>query len=183
MSPAESRLSKSSLFSLICGILLCIPILSGLLAMLLGLIGFIRAGAPGVRGRWMAVVGGLLGLFNLMAWSVAFLFFGGVIAAAIGMTQAPRVATHDFIRDLTAGDVASAKAHNPGFDDAAIDRLATYCKAQGTFVDTTFTNSSINNSTAHLEGTVQFSTGTQQVTADLELVDDKWQVVKISIKP
>lgn len=179
-----SRLSKSSLFSLILGIIFCLPG-GGLLAMLLGLIGFFRAGKPGVRGRWMAVVGGILGLLVTIGQVVSVFVLGfAFFAGLFGVLRAPANATSDFIRALTNDDVVAAKEIGPGFDDAAMGRLVDYCKAQGAFVETALPNVKITNDTAHVEGTVKFSTGgTQNVQADLEKVDGKWQVTKITIAP
>ena len=180
--PAPTRLSKAALFSLIFGILICIPF-GGVLAVLLGLIGFFTAAKPGMRGRWMAVVGGLVGLLATIVWISMIALMGWGIFSFWNMTQPPRTAAHDFIKDLTAGDVAAAKEIGPGFDDAALQRIETYCKTQGTFVDTTFTTTNIENDTAHLEGTVKFSGGVGNVTVDEKESDGKWQVTNIEITP
>jgi len=98
-------LSKSSLFSLIFGILSCVPF-SGVLAVLLGIVGFVRTANPLKSGRWMAVVGTLLGLIGSVVWIIS----GGAIiaavfatAAVVGVTQPPADATRDFIKGLSEG--------------------------------------------------------------------------------
>src|SRR3954462_9599485 len=101
--PAPSRVSKSAGISWILGILGCLPI-TGLLAMLSGIVGFFRAGKPGVRGRWMAVVGGILGFLSTGVWAV-IVAFGGLALFIGSSAVAPLNATNTFIRDLTAEEV------------------------------------------------------------------------------
>ncbi|HEY4328641.1 MAG TPA: hypothetical protein VGN88_02805, partial [Phycisphaerae bacterium] len=71
-TPASTprRISKAALCSLIFGILGCIPFVAGGVALLLGFAGFIIAGRPNMKGRWMAVLGILFGLISISAWTV-----------------------------------------------------------------------------------------------------------------
>src|SRR5690349_9969528 len=73
------RLSKAALASLIFGIIGCVPFVTGALALLFGLIGFFTAGGPFRRGRWMAVVGSLLGMVSLIFW----ILFGSTLLALV----------------------------------------------------------------------------------------------------
>jgi hypothetical protein len=181
--PVQTRMSKASLFSLIFGILGCIPFLTGALAMLLGLIGFVKTGKPGVSGRWMAVIGGLLGTASVVVWT---LFFGSITAfilALIGLTEPPRAATRDFIRELSTAPLAQVAANNPGYSEESLKALQEYVQNQGTFIDTTFPVTTLGEHSAHVEGTAQFTRGVQRVTADLEEAGGKWRVTEISIRP
>jgi hypothetical protein len=175
--------SKSALFSLILGILGCVPFATGVLAIILGIIGFVKTGKPGVKGRWMAIVGSILGIVSLIAWTIGGFAMGAGIFAVIGLTQAPVNATHDFIRDVAANDMAAAKVNGPGFSDESLQKIHDYLATQGTFRDTTFTTRNIQNSSAHIEGTADFSGGAQSVLADLENDGGKWKVTSIDIKP
>ena len=87
--PAPARkLSLASLFSLIFGILGCIPFIGGALAVLLGIIGFVRTANPMRWGRWMAIVGLILGIMSLAGWTL----FGGAAYAMWKGTEGPRIA-------------------------------------------------------------------------------------------
>jgi hypothetical protein len=175
---AERRLSKSALTSFICGILGCIPFLTGLLAVLLGIVGIMRTGSAGKRGRWMAVIGLILGIVSILAWSGASVMGGG-IWAFVKATEGPRIAAHDFIRDVSAGNDAAAKAEAPGMTDADYDAAATQIRAAGRFVDTTFYATNIVNDDAHATGIAVFDNGSRaqyEVKADLEKVGTAWKV-------
>ncbi len=172
-----TRLSKSAVASFICGLLGCIPFVTGLLAILLGLIGFVRTGDPMKRGRWMAVVGIVLGILSIGGWTL----FGGGAWAAWGALKAPRVATHDFIHDLAAGDMSGAKSHSAGLSDDELRDLAAAINAHGTFVDTTFTNISITNNDANVDGSTAFSTGSVSTHARLTYTGGSWKVTGLTL--
>jgi multisubunit Na+/H+ antiporter MnhG subunit len=174
-----ARLSKSALSSFICGLLGCIPFVTGVLAVLLGIVGFIRTGDPLKRGRWMAVVGILLGILSVSLWTV----FGGGALAAWGALKAPGVATHEFIHDLAAGDMTGAKSHSAGLSEADLRTLADSVTAHGTFVDTTFNNVSIKNSDATVDGSTAFNTGSVTTHARLTYTGGSWKVTDLTFPP
>ena len=70
--PAQSRLSGLAVTSLVCGLLVCIPFLTGFLALITGLIGIAVTGNPTVRGRGLAIAGLVLGVLSLACWGGAF---------------------------------------------------------------------------------------------------------------
>jgi hypothetical protein len=178
----QRKLSISSLLSFICGLLFCVPFAGGL-ALILGIIGFIRTANPMKKGRWMAIVGGLLGLFTLMMWVI---FGGAMIAtvfAAVGLTEAPRVATREFIRGLADDTPALVEKHNGGFSDEQLTMFKEYIQKQGKFDDVTFNQTSINNSTAKASGTATFASGKQRVVAALRKIDDEWKVTEFEMRP
>ena len=177
---AARRLSKSSLLSLICGILGCVPFVTGILAVLLGIVGFVRTSNPLKKGRWMAVVGILLGVMSIGGWTL----FGGGIWAIFKATEGPRVATHNLIKELAENDMAEAKTFAPRISDVQLEAVGEYVRKQGKFIDTTFANTSIEEGgSGHVEGTVKFDTGTQKVKADLDSTKDGWKVTSIEIVP
>ena len=79
MAP-QRQTSGAAVASLICGILGCVPLLTGLLAIILGIVG-LRTNARATRytGRGMAIAGLILGLISLIAWGV--IAGGGVVGA------------------------------------------------------------------------------------------------------
>jgi hypothetical protein len=177
--PPQRRMSKSALISFILGLLFCVPLLTGALAVLMGIVGFVKTGKPGVTGRWMAITGGLLGLASIIFW----LLFGAGILALVWGTQGPRVATHDFVQALAAGDIPAAKAHAGAFSDNDLKDLQDYVQKQGAFKDTTFLSTNINNNSATVDGVATFSSGTQHVTAELDKSGSDWKVQRINIRP
>lgn len=182
---APSRLSTSALLSFIFGILGCIPFVTGILAFFLGIVGLVTTGKPGVRGRWMAVVGIILAIVSIGAWSAAAL--GGwslfnLGAKVVAAVQAPGHATRDFIRAVDSGDDAAAKDLCV-MNDAEFAAAKTLIKAQGGFIDSTFNDVDITNNDAHVSETGEFKAGTRSITADLEKIGDQWKVKSLSITP
>jgi hypothetical protein len=171
------KLSISSLLSFICGLLGCVPFVMGGLAVLLGIIGFVRTGNTGKRGRWMAVLGIVLGVISLGGWTL----FGGGIYAIIKGTEGPRVATHDFMRDLSAGDMAGARAHSSGMSDEELQSLAETERGMGGFIDSTFNSTNIRNSDGSVSGTADFKDGTMQAEARLVYSGGAWKVTNLQL--
>ncbi|HVT81725.1 MAG TPA: DUF4190 domain-containing protein [Phycisphaerae bacterium] len=177
--PARRKMSLSALFSLIFGILGCIPFIGGALAILFAIIGFIATGNPAKSGRWMAIVGLLLGIMSIGGWTL----FGGGIYAIIKGTEGPRIATHDFIKAVADGDQAGIKAHSAGISDDELKAFGDSVQSEGGFVDTTFFATNISNDSAQVEGIAEFKSGKQNVTAELEKRGGDWKVTKIRIRP
>lgn len=138
LSTAEAgprKLSITALVSFICGILVCVPFVTGALAILFGAIGILRTRNGARRGRWMAVCGLIAGLVAIVAWSGVGLVGGGVWAIWKG-TEGPRLATHEFIRDLADHDMAAAKTHSTGISDQELENLSDAARQAGKFKDT-----------------------------------------------
>ena len=181
-----SRLSKSALFSLIFGILgWCIPFVGAILAVILGIMGFIVGGKPGFRGRWMAVVGVILAVLSIAFWSTAGIGILAAWKAGSGFASAlaaPGHGARDFIRAVDSGDEATAKDLSV-MNDVDYTAAKKVIKAQGGFVDSTFNEVNITNDEAHVAGTGDFKTGTRKITADVIHVSDKWKVKSLTIAP
>lgn len=170
--PPARKLSISSMLSLICGILGCVPFATGALAVLLGIIGMIRTSNPLKSGRWMAILGMVLGLMSLGVWTI----FGGFIFAVVAGTQPVRTAAHDFIRDVAAGNDVAAKAETLGMADEDYATIAAQIKEMGAFKDTLFPATIVTNDTANLGGAATFDKGVLEVTADLKKDATGWKV-------
>ena len=136
--PPEKQTSGSAVASLICGILGCVPFITGLLAVILGIIGMRRTRDPKYTGRGMAVAGLVLGIISLLFWG----FIGGTAGVggwmAYTYTKPAREAARQFASELAAGnvDAAQARCTSQVTRDqlvAASDKLKTW----GTFQDTT----------------------------------------------
>ena len=168
VEPTASRpvrkMSVSSLLSLICGVLGCIPFVTGALAVLLGVVGFIRTGNPAKKGRWMAIVGLLLGIVSIGGWTL----FGGTALLLWKGTEGPRVAAHDYIKASAEKNRVLEKSLTQGFSDDDLNKIEGQVEKHGKFIDTTFNNTDVSNSSAKVSGTAQFDSGSYVIEASLE---------------
>ncbi len=99
--PQQSRTSGAAIASLICGLLFCIPFVTGLVAAILGLIGLSSTKNPNIRGRGMAIAGLILGLLSLLVWTTS----GMRIANWLRNTTAERAFAKTYVTDLMAGNI------------------------------------------------------------------------------
>ena len=155
--PPQTKTSGAALASLICGILGCVPFLTGLLAVLFGVIGIKATGSPRTTGRPMAVIGLILGLISLVVWAM----FGGAIYAAVAYTRPAREAAKQFASDLAAGNVDAAHARTTGIRREDVAKAAQSVQAFGAFQDTSMSSASRNNvngvDTAQVSGVATFA--------------------------
>src|ERR1051326_5613116 len=68
LSATPPRSSPLPITSFVCGCLLCIPIIPGLIASIFGVIGIKQTQSPHVGGKGFAIAGLILGLVNLAGW-------------------------------------------------------------------------------------------------------------------
>jgi hypothetical protein len=175
----ESRLSKSSLISFITGLIFCVPFI-GALALLSGIIGFFRSGQPGVRGRWMAIAGSILGLGNLVFWALFIGVISTALLAALGAAEAPKTASHDLVKALSERDIATAKSLAPDISEDQLEAVSEALQSSGKFVDTSFNNTSVVNNRAEISGTAKFTGRSRSVKTVLVYSGDSWKVTEIT---
>src|SRR4051812_37002466 len=63
------RTSLAAVMSLVCGILGCIPLITSILAVLLGIVGIVVTRDPRRTGRGLAIAGLILGLIGVVGWT------------------------------------------------------------------------------------------------------------------
>ena len=68
LSATPPRTSPLAITSFVCGCLLCIPIIPGLIASIFGVIGIKQTQSPHVGGKGFAIAGLILGLVNHAGW-------------------------------------------------------------------------------------------------------------------
>jgi len=107
--PPQTRTSGAAVASLITGILGCIPFITGICAIIFGLIGIGATRNPAIRGRAMAVIGLILGLLSVLGWG---LFTGSAyyLKKNTPIVQ-EQFAANTFLMDLSSNNVASAKKY------------------------------------------------------------------------
>ena len=102
-----SRSNGAAIGSLICGLLFCIPYVTSLVAIILGIVGVRNAREPNTGGKGMSIAGIVLGVLGLGMW---VLFAGGIFALIKG-TEAQREVARQVVKDLAAGNVDAAGAN------------------------------------------------------------------------
>jgi len=111
MPPQPAKASGAAITSLVCGLLLCIPFITQLIAIIAGFIGLKASKQPGVGGRGFATAGLVLGFLGLIGWGIGSIaMVGGV--TYIYKASAPMVADcRTFTTDLANGKVEDALKH------------------------------------------------------------------------
>jgi hypothetical protein len=104
------RTNGPAIASLVCGVLGCVPFITSLIAIGLGIIGLKKAKDPQVGGKGLAIAGLILGILGIGGWTL----FGGGIFALIKGTETQREVARQFIKDMSAGNVDAAGAQTDG---------------------------------------------------------------------
>jgi Domain of unknown function (DUF4190) len=149
--PGSSRTSGAAITSLVCGILGCIPLVTGVVAVITGIVGISATSNPAVKGRGMAIAGLILGLISIGLW----LAFGGGLAAALHGAKPERDFAKAYITDLSGGNVDKCVANSTS--NVTKDQLAADAKqmqAWGPLVDTLIFGFNINNQNGQIAGSV-----------------------------
>jgi hypothetical protein len=120
--------------SLVLGILGCVPLVTGLGAVIFGAVGIRRTRDPHFAGRGLAIAGLVLGLVSLAGWGI----FGGALGVGYARSRPARAVAERFTKDLGGGNVASAHALCTGnIARPALDDVAARMKPWGPLQDMT----------------------------------------------
>lgn len=146
--------------SLICGLIGCVPYVTSLLAVILGIIGIRKTRHPGVGGRGMAITGLILGLLGIIGWIIATAAFGGAWAL-YSASKPARAEALNFAKELSNGQVDAAMARcTNSVKRADLDAASKQLMPIGIVVDTTFPVFSYQNNggveQVDLTGVAQF---------------------------
>lgn len=133
--PAISRTSGAAVASLVCGLVLCIPVITGLVAIITGIVGIVETGKPAVKGRGMAIAGLILGIFSLGGYALV----GSGVFALWEAASPQRTLIKTYVADLDAGRIDTCLQNSTGnLDhdklDAASKRLQSWGTLQNTMV-------------------------------------------------
>lgn len=171
--------------SLICGILMCIPVVTGVLAIIFGLLGIKRANDPAVNnGKPVAVTGLVLGFLGLILW-IGFIALGGK-AYLWGKEQLakPRETTFACLSALAEGEVDKALTFcHPTMDQAELAGVADYLKPMGALRDLSVDDYDFEGGMVTLVGEARFQNGTQAFKSGVTLEDGTWKVGEIEVRP
>jgi hypothetical protein len=184
------RRSGAAVASLVCGLLLCIPFVTGLLAMITGLVGLKTARQPGRTGAGLATFGLLLGVLNLVAWGAATPKMISAGKQAYGQVTAQNEVARQFMRDLSTGDVnaAAAKCHTT-MPRESLEKAVETVKPWGAFQDASVASMNVQNSTDAgeswlIQGTAKYVTaGDRKFKVEFGKENGKWVIVEYNLKP
>jgi hypothetical protein len=154
----KPRTSVAAIISLICGLLGCIPFVTGLAAVILGIVGIKKTKDPMVKGKGMAIAGLVLGCLSIAGWAIGAASIGGFVAL-VKMGEPARAAAEQFTRDVSEGKIDAAVAKSvEGMDRASIEALSEKMKPWGPFKSLTLLSTNIQNDTYSIGGIAIFGT-------------------------
>ncbi|MGD0768546.1 MAG: DUF4190 domain-containing protein [Tepidisphaeraceae bacterium] len=140
--PPATTTSGAAITSLVCGLLMCIPGVTGLIAVLTGIIGISATSNPAVKGRGMAIAGLILGLLSLGGWGL----FGSGIYAMLRGSGPERAFAKSYIADLAAGNVDQCVQNSTAnLPKDTLDAASKRMQSWGTLQDTTIIAFSFNS--------------------------------------
>jgi uncharacterized protein DUF4190 len=167
-APYESRMSGLAITSLVLGILICIPALTGLASIGFGIGGIAVTRNPAVRGRGMAIAGLILGILNIFFWAGAGGFWWETVRPI-------RAASHQFVYDMAAGNTAAVTAEctNP-IGPTQITNAQAWFKQKPPVAGTSITYSNVQDNMGMNTGSVvmviHFNDGSSSV-AQINLIE------------
>jgi Domain of unknown function (DUF4190) len=161
--PPAGRTSGAAVTSLVCGLLMCIPFVAGLIAIITGIVGISTTGNPAVRGRGMAIAGLILGFLNLAGWGAGT--YGGY--EWFQRSAPDRTFANQYVADLVAGKTDQCMQNSTAnIVQQQLDADYKQSQAWGTFrTAMAFPNSwkyDNGKSTVGLQGACGFSSGSHK---------------------
>ncbi len=146
-----------------CGLIFCVPFVTGLIALIAGFVGISSTANPAVKGRGMAIAGIILGLISLGIWALV-----GFEGLTLYRSSAPdRMFAQSYLADLAAGRIDQcAQNSTTNLTHQALQNDYTQLKSWGTFQGATaFPNawsSASGKMTIGLRGVCVFNGGQHQ---------------------
>jgi hypothetical protein len=175
------RTSGAAITSLVLGILLCIPVLSGILAIIFGIVGISSTRNPAVRGRGMAIAGLILGIANIPLWA----FAGYGVYRFYVDTQPGRMVARTFLMDVSNGDITDAMNNSEGFTADQLKDTNKRLSQFGQLQDVTFLSFQINETNGvthfHFGGRATFSGGANQCSVEMIRNTNTFKVIAYRI--
>lgn len=173
---APRRTNGPAIASLVLGILGCVPFLTGLLAILLGIFGIRKTRDPSVGGKGLAIAGVILGIVSVLGWSG----FGALLGYGYQESKPAGVVAKQFLHDVSAGNINAAMASSAGFTAAQLrtqnGQMIPFGALQSVSMSS-FNISTFNGHTVmHLGGTAAFANGSKTCTFSLVKIGGTYKV-------
>jgi len=86
-APPAQQSNGLAITSLICGCVLCVPFIPGLLATIFGIIGLKKTRDPQVGGKGFAIAGLILGIVNLLGWTAYFVLIVAIMVPSLNRAR------------------------------------------------------------------------------------------------
>lgn len=187
MAPGPQRTSGAAVASLIFGILGCVPWLTGLTAVILGIVGLKSTKDPRVSGRGMAIAGLILGGISILAWTAYFSLVGAAVFGLWHGSAAQREVARQFLTDLSKQDVVAASSKTTSaVPKEEVQALADQVKPWGSLNDTTILSTGVaktpDRAETTLAGSATFAQGKHGFSMRLVKEGDQWKIEKVDIQ-
>jgi hypothetical protein len=187
--PGEPRQGNGmAVTSLVMGLLLCIPLITGLGGIIFGAVGIKKTKDPRVGGKGLAIAGLVLGIVNILLWTLAGGAIWAGISAMISGTATQREIARTFIKDLSEGKVdAAAAACDPTMPRASLEKASQTMKSWGALKDTTTLGFNANAGTGTLpqiivSGSAEFANTTKSFVITMHKQNEQWKIIKFDFQ-
>jgi hypothetical protein len=172
----KPRTNGLAIASLVLGILGCIPFLSGLLAILFGIMGIRKTRDSLIGGKGLAIAGLILGIISVVGWTGA----GAMLGYGYSESKPAGIVAKQFLQNVSAGNINGAMANSSGFTPAQLQtqsgQMAAYGALQSVSLSS-FNMSAVNwQTTMSLGGTTTFANGVKSCTFNLVKVNGTYKV-------
>ncbi len=162
--PAAPKTNGAAIASLICGLLGCVPLLTSIAAIVLGVVGVKKSAQPGTGGKGLAIAGIVLGVIGILGWAVGgFAMYRAYDFVKAKVLEPTKLASNSFITALAKGDTTTASNYTTSdFTQEKLQSLASQIQKYGEFKTVSISGFNANNSgggpiQAHVTGTANFS--------------------------
>jgi hypothetical protein len=163
--------------SLVFGILGCVPEVTGLLAILLGIIGLRRARQPNTGGKGLAAAGLTLGILSVLAWSIGLAFMG----LAWSNSEPARATARQYLADFSRHDITAILNASTGVvTRSQVLALDDHLRPFGNLQDVSFAGVYFGYTTGGLQcrlnGIAHYTNGDARFVITLIRIEDAWKV-------
>jgi hypothetical protein len=176
------RSNALAIISLILGILGCVPVITGVGAIIFGALGISSSNKHNTGGKGMAIAGIILGLISLVLWGL----FGSAIFAFVSSSAQPRAIAKQFATHIGNGNAVAAQAmcsSNVTSLEIA-DAIAT-AKSYGPLKDTALFGVNVNSisGVSHwkVAGSATFGNKPMPYEVDIDKTGSTYQITAFSL--
>jgi hypothetical protein len=176
------RRNGAAMASLIFGILGCVPEVTGVLAIVLGVVGLRRARSPNVGGKGLAGAGLALGILSVLAWSIGL----GVGAYYWIASEPARVVAHQYLKDFSQQNIpAVLAASDPAVGVDKLESLSEFLRPLGSLKDATILGFYMSYSAPEwrFNGRAEYTNGDAVFDMTMIREGSVWKVRSFHIQP
>jgi hypothetical protein len=169
--------------SLILGIIGCVPFITGLCAVLLGIVGIRKSSRePLIGGKGLAIAGLILGLLSITGWGI----ISGVLGTMYVQSKPATIVAQQFLQDISAGNIDAALANSSGLTADQLQTLSKQIAPFGTLNSTKlfgFNFTSRNGqSVIPISGVAYFSKGPKSCALEMIKTGGTYKVTSCQVQ-